>query len=115
MPSESACLGLEVLGKCTYDPSNPERIYFSIGSLIAVVALFLAFSQLKKPIIKFRLRVGKVKDSIVYGVFIIAIIFVFLAAILPFIPGTALPLLGYPIFWELLAGILFVGSDLPPN
>lgn len=27
---------------------------------------------------------------------------------LPFIPGRALPLLGYPVFWELLAGVSFL-------
>lgn len=33
--------------------------------------------------------------------------FVFIAAILPFIPGKALPFLGYPVFWEVSAGVLF--------
>ena len=58
MVEESACLGLEILGNCSYDPSNPERIYFSIGELIGIIALLIAFLQLSKPIIRFRIRVG---------------------------------------------------------
>lgn len=113
MVEESACLGLEILGNCSYDPSNPERIYFSIGELIGVIALLMAFLQLSKPIIKFRIRVGCVSEKIIYGLFFVAIIFVLLSAILPFIPGTAVPLLGYPVFWEVSAGFFFVfGSTI---
>ena len=33
---------------------------------------------------------------------------IFLAAALPLIPGKAIPLIGYPIFWEFTAGIIFI-------
>ena len=106
-----ACLRLAILGIFLYDPKNPI-IYFSIGQLIAAIALFLAFTQLKKPIIKFRIIVGKIKDKTINIIFIIAIIFVFIAAFLPFIPGHSIPFLGYPIFWEFIAGGLFVGGAI---
>ena len=102
------CLGLEFLGKCSYDPSSPSRIYFSIGEGIAAIAILLVFTQLLRPIIKFRLSVSKFGQQTAYILFFGAISCVFIAAILPFIPGNALPLLGYPVFWEIMAGLLFL-------
>lgn len=98
----------ELIGQSSYDPASPNRIYFSIGSAVATIALLLAFSQLIRPIVKLRLSTGYIKPPVAFVFFIIAILFVFVAAILPFIPGTALPLLGYPVFWEIIAGLLFV-------
>ncbi|HBR18611.1 MAG TPA: hypothetical protein DD726_00105 [Phycisphaerales bacterium] len=91
----------------TYNPASP-KIYFSIGNVISAIALFLALTQLIKPIIEFRLSIGFFRKNRLYILFLIAILFVFIAAILPFIPGTALPFLGYPVFWEIIAGSLFV-------
>jgi len=105
---DSACLGLEILGSCMYDAADPPRTYFTIGSLISVIALVLAFSQLIKPITRFKIRAHKINSTIWVVVFVLGILFVFLASLLPFIPGPALPLLGYAIFWEFLAGLLFV-------
>lgn len=98
----------ELIGQSSYDLASPNRIYFSIGSAVATIALLLAFSQLIRPIVKLRLSTGFIKPLVAVVVFFIAILFVFVAAILPFIPGPALPLLGYPVFWEILAGILFM-------
>ena len=108
MAGDSACLGLELLGKCSYDPAAPNQSYFTIGQLISVIALLLAFSQLTKPIIKFRIRANKVNYAAAISAFVFAIACVFVATILPFIPGKALPLLGYPVVWEILAGLVFV-------
>lgn len=101
-------LGLEFLGKCSYDPSSPNRIYFSIGEAIAAIAIFIAFTQLLRPMITFRLSNSPFKLQTAYKLFFVAIFSVFAAAIVPFIPGNPLPLLGYPVFWEILAGFLFV-------
>lgn len=109
MIGDSTCLGLELLGRCNYDPSAPSQSYFTIGQLVSVIALLLAFSQLTKPIIKFRISARQTSHGTAIAISALAIGFVFLAAILPFLPGKALPLVGYPVFWEVLAGVLFVG------
>ena len=103
--NEVLLLGL--INQISYDPASP-RIYFSIGNVISAIALFLALTQLIKPIVEFRLSIGIFRKTRLYILFFIAILFVFIAAILPFIPGTALPFLGYPVFWEIIAGSLFV-------
>lgn len=108
MTYDSVCLGLQILGNCDYDPANP-RVYFNIGQLVSVLALFLAFSQLiTKPIVIFRFKAGRINKVIIFLMFGVAILFVFVAMILPFVPGQAPPLIGYPVFWEFLAGALFV-------
>jgi len=43
--NEMYCLGLKFLGTCGYDPSKTLDSYFSLGELIAVIALLLAFYQ----------------------------------------------------------------------
>jgi hypothetical protein len=77
----------ELIGELSYDPSSPDRIYFSIGSAIAVIALLLTFDQMARPIIKLWLRTGMFSEKFAYTLFFIAIGFVFVAAILPFVHG----------------------------
>jgi hypothetical protein len=108
METEFVCLGLKILGACSYDAANP-RVYFTLGDLLSVIALLLAISQLTSPIIKFRIRAHNLSNKLLITLAITAVISVFLSTILPFIPGEALPLIGYPIFWELLSALILVG------
>lgn len=107
METDFACLGLKILSGCTYDPANP-RVYFTLGDLVSVIALLLAIIQFTSPIIKFRIKTRDLSDKILTFLAITAITSIFLSTILPLIPGEALPLIGYPIFWELLSGIILV-------
>ncbi len=102
----------ELIGQSSYDPASPNRIYFSIGSAVATIALVLAFSQFIRPIVKLKLSVGIFRLTVALAFFFMAIGFVFVAAILPFIPGKALPFLGYPVFWEILAGAFLLGISV---
>ena len=111
MESEIYCLGLKTLGECSYNPADPKA-YFTLGNLLSVIALLLAISQLTRPIIKFRIRSHNFSYKTLVTLLAIAISSVFLATILPFIPGTALPVIGYPVFWELLSASLFVGAGI---
>ena len=111
MEPDIACLGLKILGECSYDPSDPKS-YFTIGHLLSVIALLLALSQLTRPIIKFRIWSHNLSYKTLITIAIVAIISVFIATVLPLIPGKALPLVGYPIFWELLSASLFVGAGI---
>jgi hypothetical protein len=105
--NELCNLGLEFLKQFPYDPDSPNRIYFSIGEAIAAIVIFLAFTQFTRPIVRFRLATGFFKQTTAYILFLIAILLVFLAAILPFIPGKPKPVWGYPVLWEVIAGLLF--------
>lgn len=107
MENDFACLGLKILGGCSYDAANP-RVYFTLGDLLSVIALLLAISQLTSPIIEFRIRAHKLSKKIIITLSAIAVVSVFLSTLLPFIPGEALPLIGYPIFWELLSALILV-------
>ncbi len=111
MESDVACLGLNFLGECSYNPANP-RNYFTLGHLLSVVALLLAISQLTRPIIQFRIRSHNLSYRTLISLAIVAILSIFLATMLPFIPGKALPIIGYPVFWELLSASLFVGAGI---
>lgn len=107
METDFVCLGLKILGGCSYDAANP-RVYFTLGDLLSVFALLLAIIQLTSPIIKFRIRARSLKNKLLTFLLVTAVISVFLSTILPFIPGEALPLIGYPIFWELLSALILV-------
>lgn len=60
----------------------------------------------------FRLKVSSKKAWIAACLFLIAVISVFLAAILPNFSGAAIPLLGYPVFWEVMGGALVVFASI---
>lgn len=108
MENNFVCLGLEILGSCSYDASNP-RVYFTLGDLLSVIAILLAISQLTSPIIRFRIRAHNLSNKLLVVLALTAIISIFLSTILPFVPGEAIPLVGYPIFWELLSAFILVG------
>ncbi len=140
------CLGLEILGQCQYNPRNPT-VYFSIGQLLPLIAVFIAFYQILNPITKLRIESSnlfKYKPSIfglrnwlleyefpsyfkLFGVIcknlisrvefnvlkilaILSIFFIFISTIIPSILSEphVIPLFGYPIFWELLAGFILL-------
>ena len=108
MVTKSACLGVSFLGNCSYDPSSPASTYFSLGELVAAIALLLAFIQLARTKTKFRLVAKNLPNKFIYSIIISSIISVFIATLLPIIPGKPVPLLGYPIFWEVLAAAIII-------
>lgn len=107
MLGSSACLGLSMLGSCYYDPSKPV-IYFTIGEGIGALAILFLLKQFIGPLERFRLSVRKYQTKITEGLFFLASSFVLIASILPVIPGEAWPLIGYPFFWEVIAGTFFI-------
>lgn len=102
------CLGFESLGQCQYNPCDPT-VYFSIGQLITLVAIAIAFYQILNPIIKLRITSSR-WFKFLKPLIILAVSFIFIANMIPSIclKHQATPLLGYPIFWELLSGLIFV-------
>lgn len=112
MEDQFYCLGIKALGLCSYNPAKPNNVYFSVGDAVAAIALLLAFSQLMTPTLKFRLKIGGMAAWVAASLFIAAVMVIFAAAILPNIPGPAVPLLGYPIFWEVTGGVLVFCASL---
>lgn len=109
MFSNTACLGLTMLGVCNYNPASPE-IYFSIGEGVSALAILFLLKQFIGPIEKFRLFIRGWREPIAHWLFYVGMAGVIVSAILPLIPGQAFPLLGYPIFWEILAAGAFIAG-----
>ena len=138
------CFGLEFLGQCHYDPTNPI-VYFSIGQLIPLLVVILAVYKLLDPILKLRIESNRlfqfelggsrlqnwantlkfpnrlqplsfvikyffnIKMRPFYWLIFISICSVFVASIISSIPNFyQIPVLGYPIFWEILSGLILV-------
>lgn len=110
MFDSTACLGLSILGHCSYDPASPSQLQFPIGGGISAIAILFLLEQFTDSTAKFRLSIRSWCKKSIPLLFLLAIISIFTAAVLPLIPGQALPLLGYPIFWEILAGLFFIAS-----
>ncbi len=137
------CFGLEVLGQCSYDPTNPI-VYFSIGQLIPLFIIAIAVYQILDPILKLRIKSNKifqftfnfsrlenwihkltlpepfqpftlflkffvhsVKIKCFFYLVLISICTIFFSSIIPSIPNFyKIPIIGYPIFWEILSGLI---------
>ena len=137
------CFGLESLGQCNYDPTNPT-VYFSIGQLIPLFIVAITVYSLADPIIKLRIRSNRlfrlklnfrilrkwthkiqfpdsfqplalfVRNSIpsielnpFYYLALLSIGSVFFSSIIPSISNFyTIPIIGYPVFWEILSGLI---------
>jgi hypothetical protein len=105
MSEASACVGLDWLPLCS---GASLGAFFSIGQLLTVLSFALAFSQLTRPIVRFRLQAKGISFWSVAWVVGFGTAFVFLAAIMAHLAAPRPALFGYPIYWELLSGLLFV-------
>jgi len=101
------CLGIELLGLCSYDPGKPFSVYFSLGEAVSALAFTLAVQQLLKPIYQFRLEARYLSLSRLYLCVFFGLGAVFIAALLPNLGFAHTGPWGYPITWEFLGAILF--------
>ncbi len=97
------CLGLGFLAKCPQSHYSDHFLFnleTAISSLAIIVAIYALLLERR-----FRVRVG-IKEAqrrrVIYLVLSV-IFFTFIGATLPYVPGAPVPLLGYPIFWEVIA------------
>ena len=104
------CLGVKAFGLCRYDPLKPHAVYFSIGEAIGALAFLLAFTQLVTPGLTFRLRVHRGKAYGALALFAIAVTCVGIAALIPALLGYVIPVFGFPILWETIAGLCVVSG-----
>ena len=104
------CLGIHAFGQCAYNPASPTSLYFSIGEAVAALSITLLIPQFLRPIYLFRLRAQRVRLLYIQCAVFAGGIMVLWAGLVPQTGIVGLPLLGYPIFWELCAGVLFFGA-----
>lgn len=102
------CLGLDFLAKCSQSHISDHFLFnleTAVSSLAIIVAIYALFLERR-----FRVRIGIKNSQLKDLIFIVLIVLelTFIAATLPYISGTPRPLVGYPIFWEILAFLLLV-------
>ena len=100
------CFGVGSLGMCSYDPAQPAPVYFCIGNAIAALGFTFAIQQLFKPIYLFRLRAYGLQIIHLSVAVFLGASFSVVALALPNLPVAHKGIFEYPIFWELLGGIL---------
>lgn|GEM_PF-6006036 len=100
------CLGLNFLATCSSGHVT-EHFLFNFETAISSLAIVIAIYALILEN-RFRVRIVLKRNALKRIIILIATIvgLTFIGSILPLIPGYAIPLLGYPTFWELLASLL---------
>lgn len=102
------CLGLNFLARCPathitdHFLFNLETAVSSLAIIIAIYALFLER--------RFRVRMflkNTQWKNLLFLIFIV-IELTFIAATLPYVPGNPRPVIGYPIFWEIIACLILI-------
>lgn len=101
------CLGLSWLTECVYNPKAPSTAYFTIGDGAAALSLLLLIPQFVKPLYEFRLSIRRLRRSWLYVIATTSFALILVAAIVPQMPFAGTTLVGWPVFWELLAGLGF--------
>lgn len=102
---ETGCLGIQALGTCNYFSNGEGSSILSIGDTISAIALLMTFSQLQSLSRKEIIKESLFKTYWLWG---IGVVCIFVSALLPLVPGAAVTLVGYPIFWEFTAALLFL-------
>ena len=102
------CLGLSWLAECVYNPKAPGTAYFTIGDGVAALSLLLIIPQFVKPLYEFRLSMRRMKRSWLYGIATASFVLILVAALVPLVPFAGVTLVGWPVFWEVLAGLGFL-------
>jgi hypothetical protein len=104
------CFGLRDFPNCSYDPSKPFSIYFSLGEAIGALAFTLTVQQLLKPIYRFRLTARHFSLARLYSIVFAGVAAIFFATFLPALPALHSTPWGYAITWELTGAALFASA-----
>ncbi len=100
-----SCIWLNILGLCS-EFYNNEFTIFNIWAFMTLIWVFFAWFQLINSIHKIRFRVR-------YNKFIVFLVLVpllssVIGTLIPLIPWKPLPLLWYPIFWEIFTALYII-------
>ncbi len=90
-----------------FDSANSSFSLYTLGDAVASLALAGVVVQLATPRFRFQLALHPRMRLISFILYIAGGLFMpLVAGVLPYIPGKAIPGLGYPAFWEILGYIL---------
>ena len=103
-----ACVGIEWLGLCNYDPAAPAPIYFTLGNAVTALAFTLAVQNFLKPIYVFRLAIRHMTTKRLYSMVFAGAFLCVIAALVPRMSFLHSFPIGYAIVWEMLATALFL-------
>ncbi|MCW1887972.1 MAG: hypothetical protein KIH67_000240 [Candidatus Moranbacteria bacterium] len=102
------CLGLSFLAECI-PTHHREHFLFNFEVAITSFAVVIAiYSLILERRYRVRIYLKRRERNFIFQLFSLTILLTFIGAILPFIPGEALPLFGYPVFWELVAAVFLI-------
>lgn len=106
--NDTACLGLDFLAKCSQSNLTDHFLFnleTAVSSLAIIVAIYALFLERR-----FRVRIGLKNTQLKNLIFLVFIVIelTFVAATLAYVPGVPRPLVGYPIFWEIVAFLLLI-------
>lgn len=101
------CLGVQLLGECSYKPASPYAIYFSLGEAISALAVTVAIQQLLKPVFHLRLAVRSLTVYHLYAALFAGAAAVLFSAVVPQIPALHNGPWGFPVVWEVIGALIF--------
>ena len=106
------CFGLNFLNECS-DSQLTEHFLFNFETAISSLAIVVSIYALLLEK-RFRVRIAIKKDQLKLLLALVSgvLLFTFIGSILPYLPGAALPLIGYPVFWEIIASFMLFFSIL---
>jgi hypothetical protein len=104
------CFGLSAFNQCS-ESQLTEHFLFNFETAISSLAIVVSVYALLLEK-RFRVRVvikrNQLKLLLIFAGSIL--LFTFIGSILPYLLGEALPMLGYPVFWEILASVVLFFS-----
>jgi|GEM_PF-6090126 len=108
----SCMLGLSSDLSCIYNPREPF-VYFTLGEAVAALAIIFVVYQFRSPLWDITLSVRKWVKWVVYSLLSLGVFSVLMASLIPQFPYySSVPLLSYPLFWEILGLFAFTSSPI---
>ena len=103
MPLEEYCLGLEALGRC----ATFGEPLLTLGEALLVGLLLMAFYRFGGRLVQMRWRTRGVTEKALFYAVCAALLFVLVSAALRLFgaPWGRVPVIGYPVFWEIAAAL----------
>ncbi|MFC1644569.1 hypothetical protein ACFL08_00905 [Patescibacteria group bacterium] len=101
--NEIYCFGLNFFAKCPETHLNDHFLFnleTAVSSLAIVVAIYALLLE-KRFRVRIQIKRSQLKKIIYLTLSVL--FFTFIGATLPYVSGEPRPIIGYPIFWEILA------------
>ncbi|OJI06573.1 hypothetical protein BK004_02715 [bacterium CG10_46_32] len=97
------CLGLNFLSECS-EGHLTEHFLFNLETAISGLAIVVAiYALVLERRFRALMELKRNERKLIIKFVVAIILLTLIGSVLPYVPDKPLPLLGYPIFWELLA------------